>query len=275
LIRLRLPVSAACAAALLLLTAGCAFKVPTARIQAVRLNRVDFQSVTTDFDVVVHNPNGVGLKLAGYDYDFRIEDQSLISGDQPEELRVKAKAESTVTVPVTIRFADIWNLVQATEGKEKVGYRFAAGLKLATPIGKLRIPIEKEGRMPVLKPPRVTVKSVKMDRIDLSGARFTVKMKVKNDGPSKLGVDKVDWDFSVAGSDFLSGGLDGGGALEAGEERSVTLPVEMSFADVGRSLYGVLMSGNLDYRLKGGIAFETPLGTIRLPFDLSGEAKLK
>ena len=261
-------------AALSLLASGCAFKAPTAEVRAVKLNRIDFESITTDFDIEIDNPNPIGATFAGYDYDFRIQDKSLLSGDQPDEVRIQKKAKSTVTVPVTIRFMDVVDLVRESQGKQKVDFTFAAGLKIKTPIGSLRIPVQKSGKLPVLQPPHIAVRSVTLDDLSWNGAKIVVKMDVKNKAPIKLGVDRVEWGLSLAGSEFLQSGLDAGGSLDPEEKRTMKLPLRIDFLDAGRSLYNVLIRREADYRIKGGVRFDTPYGKINLPFDFSGEAHL-
>ena len=270
---LTLPVAAL--ALLAALPLGCAFRQPTARIESVRLAGIDFSGVTTDFDVIVSNPNRIGLSLDGFDYEFELDGRPFISGEQENEIRIGARTASQVTVPVTVRFRDALDAVQSAGGRDEVPYTFSGGVRLATPLGPIRIPFRHRGAVPVLRPPTVELRSLRVRSIDFSGARLEIRVRLKNPNRSRLGVRDLRWELALAGSPLAEGRMNESGVLEAGERRTVAIPFRVRFQEAGRSLHQILMGRRIDYRLRGRIRFETRYGDIGFPYDLSGSVDLE
>jgi len=96
---------------------------PTAKITGTRLSNITFEQVDLIFDLAVENKNPVALKLAGLEYDLKIENQSLISGTTAKAVKIKANSTSPVQLPITLKFEDLKNLPGELWNKDKIAYQ--------------------------------------------------------------------------------------------------------------------------------------------------------
>ncbi|MDT8282501.1 MAG: LEA type 2 family protein, partial [Gammaproteobacteria bacterium] len=53
---------------------------PTATVTGTHLANINFDQADLVFDLAVENKNPVSLDLASLDYDFKLENQSVVSG---------------------------------------------------------------------------------------------------------------------------------------------------------------------------------------------------
>lgn len=259
---------------LLLFFSGCSLQKPVVKIESVKLEDIDFEKLTTRFNFSVDNPNRFGLKLAGYNYNFNLDNNSLVSGNQEDKVSIKAKSISTFSFPVTLKYLDILKIVKSLPDKKSFEYKLSGGVKVKTPIGRILIPYQKTGTLPVLRPPSIDLDSIKVKRINLSGANLEAKLKVGNPNDSRFGVDRLSFGLSLGGSDFINGKVEEAGDIKPDETKTFILPIKIDFADFAGALFNTLRDKKADFRLKGTIKFATVFGDINLPYDMKGNVKL-
>jgi len=270
-----LPITVMVSAILMLIASGCAFHKPRVKLDRVQLRKIDFEGLTTDFHIKIDNPNPIGITFRKFDYQLDMKDIRVLSGDQRKDSTIRPKDASVLTVPATIKYTQIWDLIQAVRDKDEVPYTFAGGIDVATPIGDLRIPFKKQGNMPVIRPPTVKLKRLKLESLDFSGADLRLDLKLKNPNRRSLGLKKLGWSLSLAGAEALTGSMNKEKKIAGGAEAILDLPIHIDFIGSARALYRALTEDKIDYRMKGKIDFDTRFGRVPLPYDLSGEVRLR
>jgi LEA14-like dessication related protein len=149
----RLTVAAICALSLLGL-GGCASlpllaKKPEVKKVSVSLVGLDLRKLDLRFDVEVDNAGAGSLTVSGYDYDLTIEGRPFLKGESHASFELKPHAVTTVSLPVSIKLADLFRQLASLIGRSDAAYRMAAGVQIKTPFGAVRLPFQKEGRLPL------------------------------------------------------------------------------------------------------------------------------
>lgn len=127
---------------------------PEVKSVSVTVVRVDFLKADLRFDVAINNAGSGSAVVSGYDYDLQLEGQPFLTGKAETGFELKPHAVTTIPVPVSIKFADLFKKVASLLGRSDVAYRLAIGLKVDTPVGTVRLPFQKEGRVPLLTIPK-------------------------------------------------------------------------------------------------------------------------
>ncbi len=261
---LTLAMGAACA------TVGRAVPQPTLTYRDMRVRSLSFEGATLDFDFTVSNPNPVPVHLSSIDYAFELDGKELASGDQPQGIRIAARGESPVTVPVSIRFTDFGQSVAALFTDEAtVPYSMQVGFGIDTPAGDVRVPMEKRGSMPLPKLPRARVAGVHLDKMSFSGAKVRFDVEVENPSSIPLEVQSLDYALAVAGVD-VGGGETSVPKIAAGQKTITTIPVDLAFAQLGTAAVRAIREERIPYELRGRL----DLGAFEHDFTSSGDADL-
>ena len=61
-----------------------------------------------EFDIKIDNPNNIAIDLAGLDYGLKINQSSLFSGTKNDPLNIGAKGSSTIQIPLSLKYEDIY-----------------------------------------------------------------------------------------------------------------------------------------------------------------------
>lgn len=274
----------ACALALLL--PACAAverelegRKPSARVEQVRLTGLDFREARLRVDVVVDNPNPFGVDVAGLDYEVLLAGERVVSGESREGAEIPARGAGTVGVPIRIGFDDVHALARGLGGRESVDYGVELGVTVDVPVrGETRLPVRATGVLPLPQRPDLSLSGLRVERLDAAGARVVAEIAVGNPNAFALALDGLDYALAVGGRDWASGRTATDLAVPAGGRGTIALPLELDFAAIGSTAYGLLSGGgDAAYRLRGELAGgigERDLGRFDLSFDEGGRVTL-
>jgi len=271
---------------ILLLFLGCAalqqianIQEPKLDVQNVRFTGMSFEDIDLAFDIKIKNPNPLSATLAALDYDFQINDASFLKGQQEKQISILANGESTVEIPLTLNFKDLYNTFQALKNQDSSAYKLMCGLSFNLPVlGPTRIPVSKSGNLPNLKLPDVSIGSLKLNKISLTGADLDLKLNVKNANTFSFLLNKLNYDFVVNGKTWVKGLSQKQMQVKEKGESTISIPISLNFLEMGTVIYQMI-NGNqkLNYQLKGNVDLNSSLpllGQVSLPLDRVGEINI-
>jgi len=249
---------------------------PTVEITNAKISDLSFDDLDLLFDIQINNPNTVGINLAGFDYDLLINENSFISGNQPDKLEIAANNQNTVQLPVKLKFLDIYNTFVDLKNNNNSKYQIKCGLNFNLPVlGETRIPISKSGDIPLLKFPKISFNSVKLDKINFSGADLMLQVKFKNPNAFSMLIEQMNYNFQVNGKSWMSGNANQKTSTNQNGESIIQIPVSLDFLQMGSSLFQLISGGkNLNYNFKGNLDIKNShpmLQNLSLPFDQTGK----
>jgi LEA14-like dessication related protein len=103
------------------------------------------------FEFRVDNPNAVALVLDGIGYRLSLNNERLLDGTRDQQTRIEANGRSTVQLPVSIKFADVYRVIQSFEGRRgKPDYALDADFRFDVPVlGSVTVPVTQRGEIPI------------------------------------------------------------------------------------------------------------------------------
>ncbi len=124
--------------------------------------------------------------------------------------------------------------------------------------------------------PSAAVSSVSLGKIDPQGFTMNVMVDVKNPNAVAIPLAEVDYALAMSGSEFLKGQAAPGGSVPKSGQRTVALPVQVSFENLLTVSDAIARSGGkIPYKIDAGIGFtqeSIPLlkEKVRVPVSYSG-----
>ncbi|MEJ2692173.1 MAG: LEA type 2 family protein [Candidatus Thiodiazotropha sp.] len=252
---------------------------PTAQVTGVKLTGLDMEGVNLAFDVKVNNPNPVGISLAGLDYDLKLLGSRFLQGEQPAGLKVAAKGNSQVQVPLRLGFQQLMSSYRQLKGAQRADYQLDLGMGFDVPIlGRVRVPVSYKGEFPVPRMPEIRLRSLDIRQLSMSGAKLLLQMEVDNPNAFSLLLGKLDYNLKLNGYNVGSGLIDKPVNIEQGGKDVIELPVSLDFAQAGLGLYKALLGSGISYDLSGSMdasSSNAMLQAFRIPLDKQGRIDLR
>jgi LEA14-like dessication related protein len=249
---------------------------PTVEFTNAKISGLSFDKIDLLFDIKITNPNAVGINLSGFDYDLLINQNSFISGQQNDPLEIKAQGENVIQLPVSLKFLDIYNTYTDLKNNTESKYQIKCGLNFNLPVlGETRIPISKSGDIPLLQFPKIDVSSLKLDKLNLTGADLILDVKLTNPNSFSMLLDKFDYNFQVNGNQWIKGNATPKKSVAEKGENIIQIPISLNFLQMGSTLYQLISGGkNLNYQFTGDLNIKNNhplLEQLNLPFNRSGK----
>jgi LEA14-like dessication related protein len=243
---------------------------PKLQFENFELDGINFQQADTQFVFNIDNPNPIGLSVASFTYDLDLAGNGFLEGTNADGLALPATGSAQFKLPVTVVFADVIDLVQNIDVKNEVPFAIQGEFGFQTPLGILRIPYQEEGMLPVLQPPKITVKGIRVDTFQplRNRATLAVDIGVTSTGGSELSLAGFDYDLTLGGESVATGLLHTFADVSGDAEQVVTLPIDLNLLGMGTSIVSAISSrGPLDVGLTGGLTVSTPFGPLPLTID--------
>ena len=278
---LRNRVCAALMLVTLLLSACTAIKdavhmrTPDFALESLRLTGLGMDSVDLAFDIGVQNPNPVPVTLEAIQYELWLEGTRFLTGRQDSPHDISALGKSTIVLPLTLDYSDLRQSYAALEGQDSTAYELRARLTFQIPVlGYRSLNLRRSGRLPILRPPRLAVADIRLQKLDLGGADVVLQLQVTNPNAFSLGVRQLDYELSVSEHSWATGQLAQPLQLKPRGKQVIEVPMSVDLSQLGFGVYSALSQNKpIVYHLKGSIDLNTGLTLlpcVRLPLDLSG-----
>lgn len=249
---------------------------PDARIARVGFQSIDLQSVTILFDVEVENPYSVPLPLVNLDYSLSSRDQQFLTGASELAGSVPAAGKKTIPLPAKITYASLINTLMNVRPGAVVPYTAELGLSVDAPaLGRVRLPLVKDGEFPVPTVPEVKVSEIRWETLALNEAAGRVKLDLVNRNEFPIDLSRLTYGLSLGGVEVARSAVtktvsfDGGGG-----QGTIEIPISFSPVSLGMGLFRMLSSDESGYAFTGNLSVKTPFGAMVFPIEKTGSTVL-
>lgn len=253
---------------------------PTAQITGARLANINFDQADIIFDLAVENKNPVAINLSGLDYDFKVENQSLISGVSNQAIELKANASSPVQLPVTLKFDDLKKLSGEIWKKDNVVYDLSTTVNVMLPvIGKYAVPVSKKGELPVPRIPDIQLKDIQLKNLNFTVAEIIAQVEVSNPNNFNLDIMKLNYQLNINQKKWGQGNITHAGTIPKKDKGVINIPLQLDLMSMGSEIFSLLRNkAALEYQLTGNATIDTGIELLRnysMPLDVSGSTAVQ
>ncbi|KAI3511313.1 hypothetical protein L1887_18463 [Cichorium endivia] len=197
--------------------------------------------------------------------------RKLISGLIPDAGTIHAHGSETVQIPLCIIYDDIKTTYESIQPGSIIPYRVKVDLIVDVPVfGRLTLPIEKKGEIPVPYKPDVDIDKIKFEKFSFEETVATLHLKLENKNDFDLGLNALDYevwlcDVSIGGAELAK--------TEKLVKNGITyldVPITFRPKDCGSALWDMIRGKGTGYSMKGNIDVDTPFGGMKLPLNKEG-----
>ncbi|XP_028548867.1 uncharacterized protein LOC110098281 isoform X2 [Dendrobium catenatum] len=247
------------------------FGKPTADVKGVHIPSINLHKAEIVFDVLVSNPNPIPIPLIDINYLIESDGRKLVSGLIPDAGTIHAHGSETVKIPVVLIYDDIKNTYDDIKPGSIIPYRVKVDLIVDVPIiGRLTIPLEKKGEIPVPYKPDVDVEKIHFEKFSFEETIATLHLKLENKNDFDLALNKLDYEIWLSEMSIGSAELNDSTKFEKNGISKMQIPIAFRPKDFGSALWDMIRGRGTGYSIKGNIDVDTPFGAMKLPITKEG-----
>jgi LEA14-like dessication related protein len=241
----------------------------------ITFDRLDFREMsllegTFMFRFNIANPNPVGVRLDDILYDFDINGSRFLSSRLDQGLNLVASGTAPLEIPLTINYLDAFNSLSAFIRSDALDYR----LNGSAAVGPVRLPFSKSGSIDVPKIPDITVKSISIDRLSVTGASLKLALGMKNSNAFAVTMDGLEYAAWMGDVELAKGVAGNVRPLAANGQSTMDLDVDLNFLQLGRGVQALLSGSSAPCRLTGNMLVNTLSGVQKIPFQFDGKVPI-
>ena len=251
-------------------------KKPNVSIENVRLTGMSLNDLDLAVALKVDNPNQLTADLEGFDFDFQINQSSFLKGQQDNPQTIEAMKSSSFEVPLKINFKDLYSTYSTLKSQDNSTYKIDFGLAFNLPVlGKTRIPVSHEGEFPLIKVPSVKISTLKINKLNLTGADVALELEIDNPNAFGFSLKSLDYNFQVNGQEWAQGLTNRAVQIAEKGKGTLSIPVSLNFLEMGQTVFRLLSGDNtVNYNFDGKFALDSSLPLLKdinLPVTRAGE----
>ncbi len=252
---------------------------PEVSVKSVKASAISFQEITLDMDLLIENPNPVGISLSSFDYGLMIEDQGLLKGTSGDGLDIEALGSSVVTVPLTVNFKELYAAVSSMLNQDESAYRIDTGFNFMLPVlGEQRVELSHEGTFPNIRMPSFSFKNLYVKSLGLMGADLIVTMEVENPNAFDVGLNGFDGEFRINKETWSQLSVNQSVEFASRGMGEIGFEFRLDFLSMGRTVRDLLTSSEpLNYDFTGEVSLDSSLELMSealIPLNFQGGVDL-
>ncbi|CAN6451948.1 unnamed protein product [Victoria cruziana] len=247
------------------------FGKPTADVTGIHIPTINLKKADIVVDVLVTNPNPIPIPLIDIDYLVESDGRKLVSGLIPDAGTIHAHGSETVKIPVSLVYDDIRQTYNDIKPGSIIPYKVKVSLIVDVPVfGRITIPLEKNGEIPVPYKPDVDLEKIKFNKFSFEETVATLHLKVENKNDFDLGLNKLDYEMWLADVSIGGAELAESQTIDKNGNTLVEIPITFRPKDFGGALWDMIRGRGTGYTMKGNLDVDTPFGPMKLPFSKEG-----
>lgn len=253
-----------------------AVKKPTVEVSQVRITNFGLQQVSLQFELDISNPNGFDIKSQGFDYQMGVEQRLILTVSKTAQpIDLPANGTGRVSLPVTLRFIDLYQAVAGLRDKNEFQYQLDAGFYFDLPIlGDVRVPVGWQDTVPIPRLPKVELTEANLVGLSLTGADVNLTLTLQNFNAFDLNLNHFDYRVSANGWSIADGQVKNL-HIAKNQNTKITLPLSLDFTELGLAIYQILASSkSVRIGLNGQLDLVPDIPLWRpgpIEFDVSGQ----
>lgn len=245
---------------------------PEVRLKEVNLKGFDFEGADLEYIYTIKNKIGFSITFSKLAFQIAVDGKRMVDVKNDKNVAIRANDTTEFTIVQRVRYVETVEAIFEFAKKDSVviGLTGAVGVYVNELIGSIEVPIEASKTVPVPKLPQVHFGSLDFERMNLSNplnpqATFTLRFNVRNPNPFEVKIPKVDYAFTAAGTNVVSGAR-ANQTLKPQADSLIAVPVNLSGRNIVELVPKLRDLNSTDYRFTSAVEFAIMGQSVSLPF---------
>ena len=234
---------------------------PDLAVKNLDIANADLEEMDLVLNIQVNNHYPIGIHLPAFDYHFQVNENAFLKGSTTLNQSISAKHQNIVKVPVRIHFMDLYQSLGNLLNQDQAAYQLSGNIHVDVPIlGRLKMPFEKKGQLPLLKMPKISVKGLRVKSLNFATANLSLDIEMDNPNGFLMLLNNFSYNFAVDGLKWADGQISKDMSFQKHGNSQISIPIALNFFEMGKTLFNVIKNKRaLPYEFNTHLQFQTDL----------------
>jgi LEA14-like dessication related protein len=228
------------------------FLLPRLELSQVDITSLSSEKTEMTVNVLIKNQIPLAFTADSLQYRIFINDREVMKDHYKKSITLKSNQISRISLPITIFNHDLISVLKANERKniDSVEYHFRVTFFTDILLKKLFV-VDVKKNLPLIHIPEVKSGHIEISSLNFSGAVFKLVVSIKNQNVFSLKSKDIAYELSIEDNKLIKGIIPGLTDIQAKSVTDLTIPIKISFKEVGKTLFDLLKKGkNVGYKLR-------------------------
>lgn len=245
---------------------------PTITLKDVQLKGFDFEGADIEYIYTIKNKVSFGITFSKLAFQISVDGKRMIDAQNDKNIAIKPNETTEFSIVQRVRYVETVEAIFEFAKKDSVeiALKGAVGIYVNNLVGTINVPIEGSKIVPVPKLPSVAFGSLDFGSMNFSNplnpsATFNLKFNVKNSNPFDIKIPKIDYGFTAAGTNVVSGTKQNQN-LPKNSDSTISIPVNLRGRDIIDLVPKLRDLNSTEYRFTSAVEFNIMDRAVSLPF---------
>ncbi len=244
---------------------------PGIGFEGSELKDMSLFEATATFRFRIINSNPMGLNIRNITYNLRLNGKKFISGISDKDLRVRSAGEGVLELPIVIHYDDIFESSENISETNKIGYDLSGTMD----VGPFTLPYHAKGSLNLPKPPKLSLKTIRVSEISNTYASVIFEMDIDNANPFSVAIKRMSYGIRLGGKELFAGLSENISSLSPNSIFRLEIPAKINFLKLGYSLADTLKESSGVYEIYGEMSFgDSETEEKKFPFRRAGSVPI-
>jgi LEA14-like dessication related protein len=236
------------------------FLLPRVELSDVEITSLTAEKTEMTLRMLIKNQIPLSFTADSVQYKLFINNVEVAKDHYRKSFTLGSNDSSWVSLPITIFNHDLVSVLDSDKRNEKdsVEYRLQVSFYASNFFNKhFDLTIKRE--LPSIVIPTIKEEHYHIDSLNFSRAAIRILFAVTNQNTFALKAKNIAYRFSIENHQWVEGAIPGLTDIRAKGFTELTIPVRLSFLEVGKTIFDLLKKGD-DVRYKLNLTFKIESG---------------
>ncbi|HRP68765.1 MAG TPA: LEA type 2 family protein [Turneriella sp.] len=246
---------------------------PTISLKDVLLKGFDFEGADLEFKYTIQNRAAFGITFNKLAFQILVDGKRMVDAQNDKNVAIKAKETTEFSIIQRVRYVETATAFLDLVKKDSVtiALKGVVGVYINELVGSVSVPIEASKVVPVPKLPSIAFGSFDFGSMNMANplnpsATFNLKFKINNANPFDIKVPKVEYAFTAAGTNVVSGKKQNQN-LAKSSTAQLAIPVTLRGREIIDLVPKLRDLSSTDYKFDSAVEFNVMGQPLRVPFS--------
>ncbi len=226
--------------------------IPRLEVSLFQITTLTADKTNMVGSMMIHNPLPLNLRADSLRYEIYISGVEVLKSTYAQSLNIKRWDTTMIDLPVTAYNDKLFTVLgnAEKEGKDSVEYEVKAYFGTSIIFHK-DFNLDIKTLQPVIYIPKLKITSIEYDSLKDGGVTLYLNTEITNKNKFPMKIKDLNFKVAIADDAWIKGSKGGVvDILDSGQVTSLTLPLRISFKEIGKSLGPMIRHGkNTNFKL--------------------------
>ena len=235
------------------------FLLPRAEISIAEITSVTNDEIEMNVKLLLKNQLPIRFTADSLQYSIYINHVEVIKNHYKKSITIEGSDSTWIILPIKLLSQQLFSILKESDqqGLDSVEYELKSTFYTDIIIKK-KFDLNVKKLLPLMRPPQLLSKQVRLESLDFSSAVLLFDVEIKNRNSYSIKAKDIAFKIAIEDNEWIEGKLPGLAFIQQKSVKDLQIPIELSLKNAGKTLFDLIKKGKaVKYKLDVSFIIES------------------